>query len=119
MTPTISSQIRPYSRLFALLGASAAGALALAQAAPAAEPAGGVPAVYVHYDDLNLASPEGTQALYRRIAAAAARVCPDADQRDLERYRASRTCQTQAIESAVRQVHDPRLAALAERIGKG
>jgi UrcA family protein len=108
---TLTPDIRPWRAR--LLAAATCGALALALGgAQAAAPSDDAPSVRVHYDDLNLASPEGARTLYRRIVAAAHAVCPQEDMRDLERYGASLKCQSTAIEQAVRAIHDPRLAAL-------
>jgi UrcA family protein len=105
------------------LGTAAAVTLALGVATVQAEPQTditGALVVHVRYDDLNLASPDGAKTLYRRIRAAAKEVCPQGGpQEDLTRYAISQTCQSQAIERAVHEVHDPRLAALHEKLGKG
>lgn len=125
MIETLARHSRPHawiamSRLLAASGA-AASMLALslavggAQAAPATDPVTGAPAVNVRFGDLNLATTAGVQTLYRRIAAAAKEVCPQADFAELGRYAISRACQARAIERAVREVHDPRLAAVYER----
>jgi UrcA family protein len=99
-----------------LLAAVVAGALALgAQAASAADDS----SFTVRYDDLNLSTPEGTRVLYQRIVHAANRVCPEVDPRDIDRYQVSKACRESAIERAVQQVHDPRLAALARSAAKG
>jgi len=106
-----------------VLGAAGAIALLLgnAQAAPAPDASDDVPAVHVRYDDLNLASPDGTAELYRRIAAAAEEVCPkpERDVLGVLHTAVSRACRAQAIAGAVHQVHDQHLAALAERMKRG
>jgi UrcA family protein len=73
--------------------------------------------VIVRYADLNLASAEGTQALYARLAAAASRACggqPGIHQlREQQDYRA---CYQKTLEKAVRKIDSQRLQALhAER----
>jgi UrcA family protein len=122
MTTASSSHSRSFSGLLGSLGAAAA-ALALAvgsaQAAPGVDPATGAPTVSVRYDDLNLGTAAGAHALYRRIVSAAQQVCPRAEPWDMDLYRASHACQARAIERAVREVHDPRLAAVYEHSGKG
>jgi len=122
MTTRIASHGRRQSGLLKACGAAAgtlALALASAQAAPAPDPETTPPAVHVRYGDLNLATSAGVQTLYRRIAAAAREVCPRAEPAEMDRYRASRACQQQAIERAVHDVHDPHLAALQEQLNKG
>ena len=77
-------------------------------AAPAAE----APSIRVSYNDLNLATEQGTLALYARIVSAAGKVCEVPDIRDLDRVAAANECRAQAIEHAVRDVGNERLAAL-------
>jgi UrcA family protein len=103
------------SSIRALLRASAAltaclivGASATAYAA-AADPA---PSVRVNYHDLNLATEQGTQALYERIVLAARRVCAVSDIRILAEVAAAQVCQAQAIAHAVHDVNSPQLAAV-------
>jgi len=87
--------------------------LGTAQAAPLnVTPIGEVPSVVVHYDDLNLATHEGSLKLYNRIVAAARAVCPKEDSRELTRYHLALRCQDQAIERAVHELHNPQLAAI-------
>jgi UrcA family protein len=66
----------------------------------------------VNYHDLNLATEQGTQALYERIVLAARRVCAVSDIRILAEVAAAQVCQVQAIAHAVRDVNSPRLAAV-------
>ena len=98
-----------------LLRASAAltacviiGATATAHAAAAADAAS---SVQVNYRDLNLATEQGTQALYGRIVSAARKVCAPSDIRVLVEVAAARACEAQAVAHAVRAVNNPRLAA--------
>lgn len=90
-------------------------------AAQAGEPAIGTAAynesVVVRYDDLNLASTAGTQALYARISSAADRACGGAPAiRELRQYQSYRTCVDASVERAVKKVDNARLQALhAER----
>jgi UrcA family protein len=79
----------------------------LAHAAPATEAA---PSVKVQYSAFDLASDEAASNLYRRIATAAQTVCPDASPHDLNAFTRSRSCQSEAIARAVRDVRSPRLA---------
>jgi UrcA family protein len=89
-----------------LLGALGAGAAS----AGAADDT--VPSVVVRYNDLSLATDEGVQTLYRRIAHAAARVCPDETIANLSVHPVIQACRQQAIAKAVQQIHNSRLAAL-------
>ena len=70
------------------------------------------PTVHVRYDDLNLQTDAGTQALYRRITKAARTVCPDPDSRELAVRIESEHCQATAIAKAVNDVNSPKLAQL-------
>jgi UrcA family protein len=77
-------------------------------AAPATDD---VLSVTVKYSDLDLATDEGASKLYSRIATAAHVVCPEPNSRDLRAFASGKTCQSEAIARAVRDVHSPRLAA--------
>jgi UrcA family protein len=102
-TSSISDLLRASAALTACLivGASAT--------AYAADPA---PSVRVNYHDLNLATEQGTQALYERIVLAAHRVCVVSDFRIFAEFAAAHACEAQAIAHAVRDVNNPRLAAV-------
>ena len=104
-TSRISDLLRASAALTACLivGASAT--------AYAAAPADGSPSVRVNYHDLNLATEQGTAALYGRIVSAARRVCAASDIRILAEVAAAQSCEAQAIANAVRAVNSPRLAA--------
>ena len=78
-------------------------------ATASAEPA---PSARVNYHDLNLATEQGSQALYERIVLAARKVCAVSDIRILAEVAAGQVCQAQAIAHAVRDVNSPRLAAV-------
>ena len=78
----------------------------------AATPAVDAPSVSVRYDDLNLSTTAGVDALYRRISAAARDVCPDIYSRDTNIVLAAQHCQAAAISKAVSQVNSPGLAML-------
>jgi len=105
-----------YRRVSATLTALAAGLLVgvagLTHAATADDSA---PAVHVSYGDLNLTSDQGTKALYGRIVTAARAVChaDEVDIRDLGALSSERSCERQAIEHAVSDVHNAKLAALS------
>jgi UrcA family protein len=87
-------------------------AAALALAAPlaaAAQPAAGsndIPRVVVKYGDLNLATPEGAQALRDRVDRAATVVVGYVDPRDLQRVAEERRAR-----AAARQTADEIIAA--------
>ncbi len=98
------------------IAAALAGCLAVAAVANAES----TPTVRVSYADLNLATQQGSQALYARIASAASQVCVVDDIRDLQAMAAARSCRAEAIAQAVRDVHNPELAAVyAERAPQG
>jgi UrcA family protein len=108
----IMSKISDYRHVSATLTALTvclvAGAAGVAHAAAPAR------SVTVAYGDLNLASAQGTDALYARIVSAAREVCGagEVDIRDLRGLAAERTCESNAIAQAVHAVHNPALAAL-------
>ena len=97
-----------------LLRASAAltACLIVGASAYAAAPTDPSPSVQVSYHDLNLATEHGTQTLYGRIVSAAHKVCAARDIRILAAVAAARACEAQAIAQAVRDVNNPRLAAV-------
>jgi UrcA family protein len=70
------------------------------------------PAVVVRYHAIDTDSESGALALYKRIEAAAGRVCGVAGERDLNRLRVARRCQEDAITRAVSSIPSPKLAAL-------
>jgi UrcA family protein len=98
--------------------ALAALAAALIVAAPRAAHADSfaAPSVKVDYSDLNLASDQGSRALYSRIVYAARAVCVTGDGsiRNLHQYAIERSCVDAAVSNAVRDVHSPKLAAYVE-----
>jgi UrcA family protein len=73
---------------------------------------GVAPQVVVRYADLNLDSDAGALALYRRIAVAARRVCPNDHPLELRHAQTVRTCRDQALTRAIAAVGSPRLAAI-------
>jgi UrcA family protein len=94
-----------FALLAACVAVSAAGS---ARAAAVSD----VPTIKVRYADLNLATEQGSLALYDRIVAAAQQVCAPEDIRNLQAVAAARSCRQQAIALAVRDVHSPMLASL-------
>lgn len=73
--------------------------------------------VTVRYGDLDLSGEQGMSTLHARVAAAARRVCAadGVDMRNLQAYAAVRSCETQAIADAERDVQGAKVAALAAR----
>ncbi len=106
------SNISLRRRLTATLFCTAAvlgGAVGVARAdddAPA------VRSVVVGYRDLNLETPSGAAALYRRIKLAARAVCPDTDSRKLDDKTAVWSCRRQAVERAVDSINNRQVATL-------
>jgi len=86
-------------------------AIGLAEVAHSATPDAS-PSVKVAYGDLDLASEQGAQTLYTRVAAAAHQVCaPDGiNIRDLQALAVARACEKQAIANAVRDLQSTRVA---------
>lgn len=109
--PKISSRPRALTAL-AVAALSTAGWLGAPLVAAAAQPAVDAPQVTISYSPRELASEQGTRALYRRIRTAAQSVCPGWDSRDLDLWAASRECQSQAVAQAIVQIGNARLAAL-------
>jgi len=97
-------------RSLALAGAFAA--LTVSTMSFAAPIRDDLPRVTVRYDDLNLATPAGVNALYGRISHAARAVCGDTFARDLSVQAAAERCQSEAIAQAVREVNNPQLAVV-------
>jgi UrcA family protein len=70
------------------------------------------PVKAVQFGDLNLASPQGVERLYRRIAAAAQQVCDTRQGRSLTAQALDSICTKQSIARAVVAVGQPALTAL-------
>lgn len=105
----------------------AAGLLGLAASAAGAQNSmtvtDDVPSISVSYADLDLASEQGTQALYKRIVSAASRVCAENQGPGLGFVAAVRRCTSEAVARAVSDVNSPKLAevqaAHARRVNRG
>jgi UrcA family protein len=95
-----------------ITGALLAAALAASLVAGAGAAAAAAPAVRVPYSDLNLTSDAGTQALLRRLAAAAHRVCDDTGTKELSRLAHAEACYRETLGNAVVAVHNERLSTL-------
>jgi UrcA family protein len=104
--PSLPSRMRALVLVGCVLGIGSS----MAHAATAAD---NVPSVAVQYSAIDLSSDEGARNLYRRIATAAQAVCPNANPRDLDAFALSKSCQSEAIARAVRDVRSPRLAAVS------
>ena len=86
------------------------GAVAAAGMASAATPDLDAPSIVVKYDPATLDSYSGARQLYARLENAAAEVCPNYDPRWVSHQ--VQVCRDHALESAVANVHNPRLAAI-------
>lgn len=75
---------------------------------------GTIPAQTVGYQDLNLATRQGAETLYRRITAAAYQVCWPQDRGDINGQLALRSCVHNAMDKAVAKVNNPLVTALHE-----
>lgn len=97
-----------------LLGVVVAGALApFSPVAVAGQP--DVLTAVVSYDDLNVATRRGAQELYRRINAAAYKVCWPLDHGDIRGARELNACLRNAVSNAVAKLNIPAVAAIHER----
>jgi UrcA family protein len=109
MTTATTRSFKLNSFIAALAGTVLVGSMAT-QSVVAAP--GDVPAVVVSYDPVTLTSTAGTQQLYRRIDAAAQRICDMDGNRELARRVRAEQCRRDAVTRAVRDINDPRLAKL-------
>jgi UrcA family protein len=105
--------LRPRLRTLAALAAlTAVASLASPAVASAGQPSADVLRTTVYYSLHELATEQGTRALYQRIVQAARTVCPAGDPRDLENFSSSRECQRAAVARAIGQIGSARLAAV-------
>jgi len=76
---------------------------------------GEIPSVKVKYADLNLSTEEGSRALYGRLVIAARRVCPESADTllGLRQNRDAQRCVTDAVQRAVKEIRNPKLAEVA------
>jgi UrcA family protein len=108
ITSSMSRRLRgSTSALAACLLGAVAGTAGAAGVASDAD----VRTMRVTYSDLDLATAQGSRALYARIESAAREVCAADDQRNLAAVAAARACTAQAVAQAVSTVHSPMLAA--------
>jgi len=109
---SFSSRPRTLAALAALGALTTSALLAPAGVASATQPSVGVLQTTVYYSYQDLATDQGTHALYDRITSAARAVCPGYDSRDLAAVADSRQCQRAAVARAVHQIGNGRLAAV-------
>jgi UrcA family protein len=106
MNTTLRTKL--YTAIGCVIGAAAITALTIVAGADDLT----APAITVKFDDLNIASPAGAKALYRRIQVAAVEVCPQADNGDLHMVAIKSACVEHAIDDAVRKVDSTALTDL-------
>lgn len=105
-TKTASTHLRGLITA-AILGALAAGFAGVSTAGDGSE----MRSETVNYSDLNLSSPQGAAALYRRITRAAHNVC-DWGEDSLDLRANASDCVDKAIADAVTRVGHPQLIAV-------
>jgi UrcA family protein len=91
--------------------------VALGMICTAASAAPDAPTTTVRYGDLNLATDAGTMALYRRLRAAAHRVCDADGTRELKQLMLARSCYEHALSEAVGTLHNERLSSIYRAAG--
>ena len=106
----------PLVRRTIALTVSACAALVLCATANAARPSDSstetVSSVVVKFRDLDVRTDGGAATLYRRLAAAARRVCPDTAGRTLADKAATWSCRNHVMNTAVEAVNSPQVATL-------
>jgi UrcA family protein len=100
------------SVLFALV--TSASLLAISGGAHAEDSA---PQTKVSYSDLDLNNSADAKRLYKRLRAAAERVCDHYEGRDLRRNMEEKNCAREALERAVQDVNHPAVLALHRQEG--
>lgn len=73
------------------------------------------PSITVKFADLNLQTPAGVEALYKRIHGAATQVCDSGVQRNLLILTSDRKCAVAAETQAIEKVHNAALSAFYQR----
>jgi UrcA family protein len=101
--------IARYAPVVAAFGVLTAGAFAAN--AQRVETVAQIPSVAVSYEDLNLNTSAGVDALYARLRAASRSVCDVGQRRALGDVMASRSCYRQVLETAVGNANLPTLTA--------
>jgi UrcA family protein len=112
MTSHIASVARITRAVTAAFVASTVGAASSAQV-PTND--GGMRSVTVKYEDLNLATEEGSRALYGRLTVAASEVCPEVGDTllALRQNRDAQRCVTETVQRAVKEIKNPKFAEVA------
>lgn len=103
-TLTVGGRVRTATTLAAIAACLTVGALGTARADS--------PTVAVKYTATELATEQGTLAVYRRISSAAHLVCDDEGTSDVRRLATARACRNEAIAKAVQTVNSAKLAAV-------
>ncbi len=118
MSPALKTRATPALAVVLRTALATAATLLLTIGPALAEPS--AVQTKVSYGDLDLQSPAGAAALYRRISSAARRVCDAGDSRDLRAQQAARRCRETAVATAVATIDSPQLAVLhAARVHRG
>lgn len=103
-----TTRTRLYGAIYSVIGAAALCSLTTTAGADVENPTSKT----VKFDDLNITTPAGAKALYRRIQAAAVEVCPLEMAYNLQMERSHRACVDHAIDNAVKKVNSPALTDL-------
>lgn len=112
----MSRDIAALSRSFLLASALAVPALLGASVASAAQTLEG-PSASVRFDDLNLATAQGANALLVRLRVAAHTVCDPLDSKNLDLHMQWLRCYHRAVDDAVASVNSPEVNAVYRRGG--
>ena len=117
---TIASRGFARAALTVLASGFVAVTASVANAAPVAVDA---PTISISYADLNLATEQGTVALYRRIVNAAHQVCDTSSGPSARLAAQAQRCVDEAVARAVNEVQSPKLAELqaahTRRVSRG
>ena len=111
----MNTSVAPLLRFLLLASALVISTACRAQAHPHPSPLDqetSTRSVTVSWADLNLASPQGTQVLYKRIKAAARIACTGLEVDRVYEAPFRRTCFEEAVDKAIAKVSDPHLTAL-------
>ncbi|HEY2686439.1 MAG TPA: UrcA family protein [Steroidobacteraceae bacterium] len=95
----------------------AAGAMSIAATGLATAQSTDAPKLVVRYNAASLDTEAGVRHLYVRLERAAEQVCPN-DTAGLFPSASVVECRKHAVEEAVAAIHNTRLAALSEELGK-
>jgi UrcA family protein len=107
---TTYSNARKFQLVLGMIGGCLIGSMIGRTAA--ADPLDDVPTVVVKYDTMSLSTEPGIRALYLRLESAASRVCDVESNRDLTSTTVAKNCREAALDRAVRQINNPRLAEI-------